>query len=231
MDLTPSVVRSHAEAYRREEPLYTVEQEQIETLPGAFAAGAYGRRDAEWVVRWYYRRFLGAYPNADRRAIEERFADNDVEAVRRAIARAAERRDGGPGDSPTAEGDAGTDAGEDVDADTDRSTSTGTEATPRPVDAADLHARLGALTALDGVDVPVASGFLMFLDPSAFVVCGEREWSVLREAGELADPYPDAPSPADYERYLRTCRGVAADCDCDMWTLYRALWRLWKDRD
>lgn len=62
MDLTGPLLRAEAEAYRMDEPLYPVECEQIEMLPDAFEAGTFGRRDAEWVVQWYYQRFLGAYP-------------------------------------------------------------------------------------------------------------------------------------------------------------------------
>jgi hypothetical protein len=36
---------------------------------------------------------------------------------------------------------------------------------------------------------------------------------------------------ADYERYLGVVRGVAERCDCDLWTVYRALWRLGGERD
>lgn len=184
VDLTRSVVVTRAEEYRNEEPLYPVEQEQIETLPRAFAAGEFGRRDAEWVVRWYYRRFLGEFPNAERRTIEDRFRENDYETVRQAI------------------GDA--------------------------VAADDVAAKLERLTDLESVDVSVGSAFLMFIDPEAYIVIGRREWSVLREAGALSGSYPEPPSSADYETYLGTCRTLGDRFDCDMWTLYRALWRLWK---
>lgn len=182
--LTSSVVRTKAAEYREKEPLYTVEQEQIEMLPGAFAAGEFGWRDAEWIVRWYFRRFLGEYPDQERRAAEEQFRENDYETIRRAI--------------------------EDA------------------IGADDVAAKLESLTALESVDAPVASAFLLFIDPAAHIVVGEREWSVLCDAGELTSPYPESPSTADYETYLGTCRHLVADFDCDMWTLYRALWRLWK---
>ena len=186
MELTRSLVSDAAAAYAAEGPLYPVEREQVETLPDAFEAGAFGRRDAEWVVRWYYRRFLGDYPDAERRAAEERFERNDFEAVRAAVQEAAT--------------------------------------------AADAAAAAERLTRLSGVDVPVASAFLMFADPERNVVVGEREWTVLREAGSLSDPYPDPPSVADYETYLGACRSLADRFDCDGWTLYTALWRVWKDR-
>lgn len=185
MNLTRSLVETEAAAYRRQEPLYAVEREQIETLGTAFEEGEFGWRDAEWPVRWYYRRFLGDVPHDERRYREERFARNDFEAVRDAVTDAAA--------------------------------------------AADAATRLERLTDLEGVDVPVASAFLFFFDPDASVVVGEREWTVLEDAGVLAAPYPDPPSIGEYERYLEGCRTLAERFDCDMWTLYRALWRLWKE--
>ncbi|MFP8954742.1 hypothetical protein ACLI4Z_17520 [Natrialbaceae archaeon A-arb3/5] len=86
MDLTRSLVVTSAREYRDAHPLYPVEQEAIETLPAAFASGEYGRRDAAWVVRWHYRRFLGEYPDEQRRAAEARFWDTEFDAVRAAIA-------------------------------------------------------------------------------------------------------------------------------------------------
>ena len=180
--LTRSTVERAAEEYREDEPLYPVEQEGIETLPAALSAGDFGRRDAEWVVRWYYRRSLGAMPNAERRAAEERFQRNDFETVLEAVTDAA--------------------------------------------DAADATEALEALTSLEGVDVPVGSAFLFFLDPDRYVVVGEREWTVLEAHDELEESYPDPPSVEEYDRYLERCRSVTERLDCDLWTLYRGLWRL-----
>ncbi|WP_408958883.1 hypothetical protein [Natrinema sp. 74] len=184
MELTRSLVESEAREYREREPLYGVERENLETLPTAFASGEYGRRDAAWVVRWYYRRFLGDYPDAERRAAEEAFWDTDFEAVRSAIADA--------------------------------------------VVATDAATGIDRLTDLEAVGVPVASGVLMFVDPDAYVVVGPREWAALRETGALSEPYPDPPSIREYETYLERCRALADRFDCDLWTLYRALWRLSK---
>jgi hypothetical protein len=181
MGLRCARIESLSEAYGETEPLYGVERDHLETLPGAFAAGEYGWRDAVWVVRWHYRRFLGAYPDADRRDAEAAFGRNDFEDVRRAI-----------GDAVGAE-------------------------TPRSA--------LGSLRALQGVDVPVASALLFFIDPTAYVVVGEREWTALETAGELSMSYPDPPTAGNYERYLGACEAVAERCECDFWTLYRALWR------
>jgi hypothetical protein len=181
MELTRSVVEREADAYRESEPLVAVEELHLDILPEMFAEREFGRRDAEWVVRWYFRRFLGAYPDAERRRREERFLENDFDRVQRVL-----------GDLASA-----------------------------PLDDA-----LDRLTALDGVDVPVASAFLQFAAPDRYIVVGEREWTVLHEAGELADPYPDPPSPAAYGTYLETCRSLADAFDCDLLALYRTLWRL-----
>ena len=183
MELTSEVVRAKAAEYDAEHALFAVEAEQVEGLPGAFASGDFGWRDAEWVVRWYYRRYLGDYPEERRRAAEAAFGENDYEAVRSAISGA--------------------------------------------LDAPDDAEAVRRLTDLDGVDVPVAAAFLMFADPGAYVVVGEREWAVLREAGVLDGPYPDPPSVDEYLAYLDTCRAVADRTDCDLWTLYRGLWRLY----
>ncbi|WP_336037609.1 hypothetical protein [Halobacterium yunchengense] len=85
MELTRDVVETRAAEYADEEPLYAVEREQVETFPDAVRDGEYGWRDAEWVLQWYFRRFLGAYPDAERRAVEAAFGENDYEALRDAL--------------------------------------------------------------------------------------------------------------------------------------------------
>lgn len=185
MELTRSIVRAEAEAYRDEEPLYAVGREQVETLPGAFERGAFGRRDAEWIVRWDYRRFLGDYPGAERRTREEWLGRNGFERVVEAIEDAAA--------------------------------------------ATEVATALDRLVEIEGVDVPVASAFLTFIAPEEYVVVGERGWTVLRNAGELHISYPAHPDAGEYEAYLGACRSLADRLDCDLWSLYRALWRFWKE--
>lgn len=185
MELSASLIADRAAEYRAEEPLYAVEAEHLEILPKTFASGEYGRRDAEWPVRWYYRRHLGAFPDEERRAVESRFRQNDFEAV---LARIEGARTAGS-----------------------------------------VAEALDHLTALSGVDVGVASAVLFFLDPERYLPIGVREWDALREAGELGAleaAYPQPPSVDDYERYLERCRRLAERFECDLWTLYRALWRV-----
>ncbi|MEF8773274.1 MAG: hypothetical protein V5A23_00050 [Halobacteriales archaeon] len=183
MALTPDTVEALADDYHDTQPLAAIEDEHYEMLPSALAAGDFGWRDAEWIDQWFYRRFLGTYPDAARRERESAYGDNDYEAVRDAIAEAA--------------------------------------------DAAETRAKLEALTTLSGVDVPVASAFLQFLDPEAYLVMSAREWTVLRNAGELDAAYPAEPDAGDYERYLSACRDVADRCGSDLRTVYRALWQRW----
>jgi len=183
IDLTRERIEALANAYEAREPFDLVEREHTETLPRAFAAGEFGRRDAEWVVQWYYRR--GTVSDAERREAEERFLDNDYEAMIDAIQGAA------------------------------------------TADA--LDERLGQLTALTGVDVPVASAFLAYVHPEEYVAVGEREWAALRAAGELDEPYPETVTAAAYRRYARAVRSVADRTGHDVWTVYRALWRVGAD--
>jgi len=182
MELTADLVAETRQKYPEVQPLAHAEEEHLEMLPEMLASGEYGWRDPEWIVQWYGRRFLGGMPNAERRALEDAYDENDYEDVHAAIEAA--------------------------------------------VDADDATAKLSHLTELAGVDVPVASAFCQFLHPERYVVVDERQWSTLREFGELDSAYPDLLTASDYERYLETYRTVADRCACSLWDLYRALWVL-----
>ncbi|WP_129113512.1 hypothetical protein [Halegenticoccus tardaugens] len=182
MTLACALIEERARQYEREEPLFAVEQDNIETFPAAFLDETYTWKDAEWIVQWYYRRFLGAFPDGERRAGEKAYRRNEFSTVQSRIRAAIE---------------------------TDESTE-----------------KIRQLTTLEGVDVPVASAFLLFIFPKRYIVVGEREWEALHEANELTGRYPGPPSASEYEVYLTTCREAADRCAVDLWTLYRALWRL-----
>ncbi|MDG5820478.1 hypothetical protein [Natronococcus sp. A-GB7] len=182
MALSPETVTALADEYPDEQPLAAVEDEHRELLPATLAEGSYGWRDVEWIVQWYFRRFLGRYPDAKRRAAEERFDDNEYEDLETAIEGALE--------------------------------------------AETARAKLESLTELEGVDVPIGTAFLQFLEPDRYLAMSAREWDVLREQGELEEPYPESPDSGDYERYLERCRTIADRCDCELWDCYRALWLL-----
>ncbi|RLM66842.1 hypothetical protein DVK05_06305 [Halorubrum sp. Atlit-8R] len=220
MDLSESTVRDRARAYAETEPLYDVERQHVETVPKTFAGDEYGRRDAQWIVRWYFRRYLGEYPDRERREREDAFRDNDFGDVIDALDAAVDALGAGDpdGDAPADEdpdGDARADECRDKDA---------------PADGErDIDAALSALTALDGVDVAVASAFCQFLAPSRFVAIDRRTWAVLAAAGELDGDYPDSPAAADYRRFDDACRAVMNRTGVDAWTLYRALWRSFEE--
>lgn len=189
MEPSQETIDAALAAYRSAEPLYTVEAEAVETLPAALSDGEYGRRDTQWIVRWYGRRYLGDEPpGMDRRRREEAFENADFEAVRDAVSAA-------------------------VDADRD-----GYD-----------HA-VAALTALPGVDLPVASAFLAFVHPEEFVVVGPREWDVASNLTALEEPYPDPPSVGAYDAYLDACDDLADRYGLDPWEVYMVFWRLWTDR-
>jgi len=182
MKLTREIVERTAREYGELEPLDAVEREHVEMLPETFAGGEFGWRDAEWVVQWYYRRYLGAYPDRERREAETAFGENDFDDVVDVLVSVAE--DG------------------------------------------DVREKLRRLTGLSGVDVPVGSAFLQYIFPDRYVVVGDREWTVLREAGELDRAYPDPPGIEEYVEYDGACTAVRERLDVDPWTLYRAIWRL-----
>lgn len=187
MDLTRSLVEQLSDDYQAEEPLATVEDEHREMLPDAFRTGEYGWRDAEWVVQWYYRRHLGAFPDRERRDAEDAFRENESDDVRDAIAAIQE------------------------------------------LDTDDPAPMLAQLSALEGIDVPMASAFLHFSYPDRFVVIGEREWQALEDAGELDETYPGSPSADDYIAFDEVCMRLIDELEVDAVTLSRALWRLGGD--
>jgi len=90
MNLTADVVAEHTRTYPEVQPFSMVEDEHRELLPKMFEGGDYGWRDAEWVVQWYGRRFLGGFPNRDRRALEDAYDDNDYDDVHDAISAAVD---------------------------------------------------------------------------------------------------------------------------------------------
>lgn len=176
------MIQTEAQAYRDQEPFYTVEQEQIETFGPAIANGQYGWRDVVWIVQWYYRRYLGAYPDDHRREIEETFAENEFEAIRDRLSEV--------------------------------------------IASSEVSEQVGLLTQLNGVDVGLASAFLMYIEPEERITIGPREWSALVNHSELERSPPEPFEPADYSSYLQTCREIGTRTDSTMWTVYQALWRL-----
>ncbi|GAB7091168.1 hypothetical protein JCM18237_14390 [Halorubrum luteum] len=228
MELTADDVERYVEEYRAEEPLYPVEQEGIETLPDALRAGEYGPRDAEWVVRWYFRRYLGEYPHDERAEIEDQFADVEMGRVKAAIADAADAIDDAvESETHTSESETHTSESE---THTSESLSGRTGRSDDGSDAQPAHAAaLDALTDLPAVDVRVGSAFLTFLHPDTYVPIGEREWEILRDVSSLDRSYPTSPSIEDYGRFLESVREIENRLETDARTTYMVLWRLSKE--
>ena len=188
MELTETLIRKYAQEYMEAEPLAAVEEEHVEILPDTFASSEFGRRDVQWVVQWYFRRYLGAYPDQERRTIESKFRENDFEAVLETLSTVAEQEE-------------------------------------------NRRENLRLLTGLDGVDVSIASAFLQFTFPQRFVTVDQRTWWVLQEVAELDEQYPDPPSVEAYLRFDDCCQELISRFDVDAWTLYRGLWRAWKNEN
>ena len=92
-----------------------------------------------------------------------------------------------------------------------------------------LEARFEALLALDGVDVPLASAFLQFIDPDSYTAIAEPCWDALVLHGDLSGDYPDPVRPSAYRQYLESCRDLAEQADLRTVDIGRALWRLGRD--
>lgn len=189
----------HVEAYRETAPFYPVEAEAIESLGDAFRAGDYGRRDVEWVVRWYFRRRVGASDHAERRAVEEAVEGTEPRELRGALWDAIDALDAA-------------DSGSDADA----------------AEPAHRRA-LDALTGIPGVDVAVASALLWFLEPDRFPVVGDREWRVVAALTDLDEGYPDPMTPDAYDRYRDAARTLSERLDVDGWRLYMVLQRVYAE--
>lgn len=193
-----------AEAYRDSAPFYPVEEEAIGSLSKAFREGEYGKRDVEWIVRWYFRRRVEAIDHAERRAVESAVADADRKELRGRLWDAIDALDGV---------DRGGEADEVNEA----------------ADSPPHHRALDALTRIPGVDIAVGSAFLWFLEPDRHFVFGDREWEVVAALGTLEGSYPDAPTVDDYDRYLDAVRAVASALDIDHWRLYQTIQQVYAE--
>ena len=199
-------VPEYVEAYRETAPFYPVEKEAIESLPAAFRAGEYGNRDVEWVVRWYFRRRVGANDHERRRTVEDAVADVDPAAMRAAMWDAVDAlEEAGHPDERQERGTSNTGA------------------------ALAHHRALEALTRLPRVDAAVGSALLWFLDPDRFFVVGDREWRVVAELTDLDDGYPEPMTVEAYDRYLDAVRRLASELEVDHWTLYLVVQRVYTE--
>ncbi|MFP8957063.1 hypothetical protein ACLI4Y_10065 [Natrialbaceae archaeon A-CW3] len=97
------------------------------------------------------------------------------------------------------------------------------------VDAANAdntRAAIEALTDLSGVDIPVASAYLAYIDPDRYLVVDERLWGTVATHTDLETPVSDPIDIDDYLAYLERCRDLARTHNLELVALYRALWRV-----
>ena len=93
------------------------------------------------------------------------------------------------------------------------------------VDTPSTEQKVDLLTDLSGVQIKMASAFLLFMNPEKYTVIDSRAGAVLLREGHITSN-PDNPSIKEYINYLDVCRGLADDYDVDLRTLDRALWVL-----
>lgn len=89
--------------------------------------------------------------------------------------------------------------------------------------------KVQALTDLRGVGVPMASAFLLFMNPTAYTVIDRFAWQALTAAGHLEQALSEPPTVAEYLRYLGVCHSLATELEVDLRTLDRGLWVLGKE--
>lgn len=86
--------------------------------------------------------------------------------------------------------------------------------------------KLDALLTLEGIDVPIASAFLQFMDPKAYAAISNPCWRALVDADILSGAYPEIVGLKDYDRFLGACRELAGDAEMPVFAVGRALWRI-----
>lgn len=97
------------------------------------------------------------------------------------------------------------------------------DAVKQALEARSVKDRIEALRSLDGVEVPMASSFLLFVDPETYTVIDSRAWDALREFGYVSGDH-DNTSIEQYLLYLGCCRTLAVEYEVDLRDLDRALW-------
>lgn len=99
------------------------------------------------------------------------------------------------------------------------------ETIEKALDAQELSEAVDALRGLHGVQVPMASAFLMFMDPNKYTVIDERAWKAFRDLGYVTADY-DNQSTYKYVLYLGICKALALEHGVSLRNLDRALWVL-----
>ena len=94
------------------------------------------------------------------------------------------------------------------------------------METSSLRQKVGLLIELSGIQVKMASAFLLFMNPEEYTVMDWRAADVLHNEGYLRSPISDDPSVDEYEEYVQACQSVADHFEVDLRTLDRGLWVL-----
>lgn len=184
----------HVETYRDSAPFYPVEEEAIGSLSDAFRAGEYGKRDVEWVVRWYFRRRVGDVDHGNRREVEEAVADADRRELRGRLWDAIDALDGtGDGTAPAHH----------------RALEALTE-----LPGVDIGVGSALLWFLD------PDRYMVVGDREWEVVAGLTDDSGVDGGVALDGDYPEPMTVGAYDRYLDAVRSLADRIGVSHWELY-----------
>jgi hypothetical protein len=200
MDLSlPDVegrVADHVEAYRESAPFHPVEAEAIGSLAEAFRAGEYGKRDVEWVVRWYFRRAVTDIDHEERRPVESAVSDAEPRELRGAMWDAIDALDDEIGDPPHHRA---------LDALTQ-------------IPGVDTEVATALLWFLDPDE------YLVVGEREWAVVAALTDDA--RLDADLDDAYPEPMTVDAYDRYLDAVRELADRLGVDHWRLYMVIRRI-----
>lgn len=94
------------------------------------------------------------------------------------------------------------------------------------IEARGIVEKVETLTELKGVGVPMASAFLVFMDPTAYTVLDVRAWESLAAVGHIDTELSETPTIDQYLTYLGVCHPLANEFEVELRTLDRALWVL-----
>jgi len=186
-------VADRVEAYRESAPFHPVEAEAIGSLPDAFRSGEYGKRDVEWVVRWYFRRAVTDIDHGARRAVESAVSDAEPRELRGAIWDAIDALDEEAGSPPHHRA---------LDAVTG-------------IPGVDVEVASALLWFLDPDE------YLVVGEREWAVLAALTDAD--RLDADLDDRYPEPMTVDAYDRYLDAVRALADLLDVDHWHLYMAL--------
>lgn len=90
----------------------------------------------------------------------------------------------------------------------------------------DITKKVELLQSIKGIQVPMSSAFLMFIDPTKYTVIDVRAWNTLQKMEYLTSDLSSTPSVEEYLLYLGTCRALATEYEVSLRDLDRTLWIL-----